>query len=158
MWLSEQKHDMLAHKLKLILLPQLIATLNNYVSSLPPLANVNWSALPKYLCWPCKSTTAEMGPKGGLQFGCGDLMLLPLSVHICISLVVEWWSFVGTCTCHSYSKLYYLCHLTSLFKFSPSPTPPSHPHPFICAGQILVNSMKIIIKNWWKSTIMYLPC
>ena len=30
-----------AHKLKVILLLQLIATLNNYAYSLPPLANVN---------------------------------------------------------------------------------------------------------------------
>ena len=29
LWLSEQKPDMFSHKLKFILLPQLIATLNN---------------------------------------------------------------------------------------------------------------------------------
>ena len=34
---------MFALKLKFILLPQLIATLNNYACSLPPLANVDWS-------------------------------------------------------------------------------------------------------------------
>ena len=44
MRLSEQKPDMFALKLKFILLPQLIATLNNYACSLPPLANVYWSA------------------------------------------------------------------------------------------------------------------
>ena len=32
MWLSEQKPDVFAYKLKLILLPKLIATLNNYVA------------------------------------------------------------------------------------------------------------------------------
>ena len=47
MWLSEQKPDMLALKLKFILLPQLIATLNNYACSLPPLANEDWSAFPE---------------------------------------------------------------------------------------------------------------
>ena len=47
MWLSEQKPDMLAHKLKSILLPQLIATLNKYACSLPLLANVDWSAFPE---------------------------------------------------------------------------------------------------------------
>ena len=47
LWLSEQKPDMFALKLKFILLPQLIATLNNYACSLPPLANVDWSAFPK---------------------------------------------------------------------------------------------------------------
>ena len=41
MGLSEQKPDMFAHKLKFILLPQLIATLSNYACSLPLLANVN---------------------------------------------------------------------------------------------------------------------
>ena len=45
--LSEQKPDMFALKLKFILLPQLIATLNNYACSLPPLANVDWSAFPE---------------------------------------------------------------------------------------------------------------
>ena len=39
-----KKPDMFAHKLKFILLPQLIATLNNYACSLPPLANPDWSA------------------------------------------------------------------------------------------------------------------
>ena len=43
----EQKPDMFAHKLKFILLPQLITTLNNYASSLPPLAYVNRSAFPE---------------------------------------------------------------------------------------------------------------
>ena len=47
MWLSEQKPNMFAHKLKFILLPQLIATLNNYACSLPPLAKFDWSAFPK---------------------------------------------------------------------------------------------------------------
>ena len=36
-----------ALKLKFILLPQLIATLNNYACALPPLANVDWSAFPE---------------------------------------------------------------------------------------------------------------
>ena len=56
---------MFAHKLKFILLPQLIATLNNYACSLPPLANVDWSAFPECFCRPCKSTTGEMVPKEG---------------------------------------------------------------------------------------------
>ena len=46
-WLSEQKPAMFACKLKFILLPQLVATLNNYSCSLPPLANVNLSASPE---------------------------------------------------------------------------------------------------------------
>ena len=47
MWLSEQKPAMFALKLKFILLPQLIATLNNYACALPSLANVDWSAFPE---------------------------------------------------------------------------------------------------------------
>ena len=38
------KNPTCSHKLKFILLPQFIATPNNYTCSLPPLANVNWSA------------------------------------------------------------------------------------------------------------------
>ena len=41
------KTDMFTYKLKFILLPQCIAMLNNYASSLPPLANVNRSASPE---------------------------------------------------------------------------------------------------------------
>ena len=44
--MSEQKTDMFALKLKFILLPPLISTLNNYACPLPPLANVDWSAFP----------------------------------------------------------------------------------------------------------------
>ena len=36
-YIAEQKPDIFAHKLKFTLLPQLIATLNNYTCSLPPL-------------------------------------------------------------------------------------------------------------------------
>ena len=36
-------------------------------------------------------------------------------------------AFVGTCTHHSYSTLYYLCHLASLFKLLPPPAPSPHP-------------------------------
>ena len=75
-------------------------------------------------CRPCKSTT---GTKGGPQVGCGDLIWLPLSVHVCLGLAVEYWPFVGTCTCHSYSKLYYLCLISSLIKLLPPPTPPPRP-------------------------------
>ena len=156
--MSEQKPNMFAHKLKFILLPHLIARLNKYACSLPPLGNVDWSAFPECFCRSCKFMTGEMVP-GGLQFGCGDLILIPLSVHICLGLVVEYCPFVGTCTCHSYSKLYYLCHLASLFKLLPPPTPPlcpSHPPPYIHWPNINEFHEKIV-KNWQKSAIVYLP-
>ena len=28
-----------------------------------------------------------------------------MAVHVCLGLIVEYWSFVGMCGCHSYSKL-----------------------------------------------------
>ena len=116
-------------------------------------------------CQPCKSTTGKMVPKlGGFQFYFVDLIWLPLSVHICLGLVVEYWPFVSACTSHiaSYSinSSYYLCLPSSLFKFLPPPTsPPVHPsaHPLINTGPILINSLKKIIKNWWKLAIIYLP-
>ena len=78
-------------------------------------------------CRPYKSTTDEMAPKEDSNLAVGDLIWLPLSVHVCLGLVVEYWSFVGACTCHSYSKLYYSCLLSSLIKLLPLPTPPPHP-------------------------------
>ena len=44
---------------------QLIATLNNYAWSLPPLASVDWSVFPECFCQLCKSMTGEMVPKEG---------------------------------------------------------------------------------------------
>ena len=35
---------------------------------------------------------------------------------------------MGACTRHSYSKLYYLCLLSSLNKLVPPPTPPPNEH------------------------------
>ena len=47
---SEQKSAMLVHKLKYILLPQLMATLKYYACwSLSPLANVNWFAFSEFI-------------------------------------------------------------------------------------------------------------
>ena len=95
-------------------------------------------------CRPCISTT-----KGGVQFGCGDLIWLPLSVHICLGLVVEYWFFVGASTHHSFSEFYYLCLISPLFKLLPPPIPPCAPstHPLIYTGPILIHSMKEIIKT-----------
>ena len=81
-------------------------------------------------CQPCKSTTGEMAPKEGSQFGCGYLIWLPLSMHVSLGLVVEYWCFVDASTRHSYSELYHLCPISSLFKLLPPSTPPPHPsHP-----------------------------
>ena len=70
---------MLAYKLKFILLP---ATLNNYAYSLPPLANVNWSASPECLSQPRKSTTGEMVPMEGSNLQWGLDMDPTVSTHL----------------------------------------------------------------------------
>ena len=157
MWLSEQKPDMFTYKLKFILLPQLIATLNNYSCSLPPLVIVNWSAFPK-----CSKLTMYIhdwwnGANGWLQFGSGDLKWLPLSVNICLGIVVEYWPFVGTCGPHSPSYYNSTVCLLLLLCFSLC----YHLHQYLCpshpslthADPILMNSMKNC-QNWWKSSII----
>ena len=96
---------------------------------------------------------------------------------------MEYWPFVDTCTCHSYSKLYYLCHLASLLGFYhhppylhtpptipsplpshhsiPTPLPPTspllpfHPHPYISWSNINEFHEKIV-KSWQKSAIIYI--
>ena len=71
MWLSEQKPDMFTHKLEFILLPQLIYSYTkNYACSMPPLANVGWSAFPE-CCQTCKSMTGEMVPKEAFNLAMG---------------------------------------------------------------------------------------
>ena len=126
MRLSEQKPDMFVHKLKFILLPQLVATLNSYACSLPPLANVDWSTFPECFCQPCKSTTGEIVQKEGSNWLWGPDMAPTVSARLsrpCSGILV----FVDACTCHSYSKLYYLCLLSSLIKLLPPLTPPPRP-------------------------------
>ena len=69
--------------------------------------------------------------KRGLQFSNGELIWIPLSVYVCLGFIVEYWPFVGTCTHHSYSKLFYLCNLAlwlSFYNHPPYPhAPPTHP-------------------------------
>ena len=163
MWLSEQKPDMFTYRLKFILLPQLITTLNNYASSLPPLANVNWSAFLERFCWPCKSMTGAMAPMEGSTLAVGPDMAPTVSAHLsrpCCGIL----ALVGTCTRHSYSNLYYciilLLHLS--FCHYPPPTTQLLPsayirwwageawgwprapktHTLIYVGPILMNSIK----------------
>ena len=109
-------------------------------------------------CRPCKSTTGEMAPMEATRSAVGDLIRLPLSVHVCLGLVVEYWPFVGACTCHGYSKLYSLCLISSLIKLLPPSTPPLHPSrppPNIHWPNINEFHQKII-KNWRKSAIVHL--
>ena len=73
---------MFALKLKFILLPQFIATLNNYTCALPPLANVDWSAFPDAFCRPCKSTTGEIAPKEDSRLAVGPDMAPTVSARL----------------------------------------------------------------------------
>ena len=72
---TEQKPKIFAYKLKYILFPQLIAALNNYPCSLPPLANVNCDItgllFQSAFCQPCKSTTGAMVPMQGSNLAVG---------------------------------------------------------------------------------------
>ena len=111
-------------------------------------------------CRPCKFTTSEMAPKESSNLTVGtDLIWLPLSVqYICLGLVVEYWPFVGAFTFYSYSKLYYLCLVSSLFKLLPPPIPPlrpSCPPPNIHWPNIYEFHQKTV-KNWRKPAIVYL--
>ena len=74
---------MFAHKLKFILLPQLIAALNNYACSLPPLVNVDWLLSMNAFCRPCKSMTGEMVQKEGSKLAVGPDMAPTVSA--CLS-------------------------------------------------------------------------
>ena len=110
-------------------------------------------------CWPCKLMTGEMVPKKASNFPVGTWYDSHCQWRLSwLKFVVDYWPFVGAYTNHSYSKLYYLCLLTSLFKLLSPPTQPLHPpsHPLLYTGPILINFMKRIVKNWNKLAIIYL--
>ena len=126
--LSEKKSDLFTHNLKFILLPQLIVT--TYACSLPPLANVDWSTFPECFLLTMKTHDCCNDAKEELKFGFEVLIWFPLSVHICLCLVVEYWPFAGAYTHQSYSTLYYLCLFLclSFCNHPPHPVPlPSTP-------------------------------
>ena len=65
-----------------------------------------------------------------------DLIVwLPLSTHICLGLVVEYWSIVGGCGCHSHTKLYHCAVLLLCLVFAttghPTPAPLHATTPYI---------------------------
>ena len=121
-----KKPAMFTYKLKFNLLPQLIATLNNYACLLPPLANFNWYASPECFIMTMQIHGWWNGTNGRLQFSSGNLILLPLS----LSLVVEYLPFVGACGCHSHSKPYQYVILLLCFNLCHHPlhpcVPPAH--------------------------------
>ena len=151
MWLSEQKLAMFACKRNL---PQLIATLNNYTCSLPPLVNVNWSAVPEY----CFSEHINPWLVKWHQWRSpiwqwGTNIISTVCTHLsrhCSRIL----AFVGACGCQSHSILY-ITYVILLLCFSLCHhTPHLHTllaHPLLYTGPIIMNSMKqvdiLISKN-----------
>ena len=52
--------------------PACTTAINNYACSLPPLANINWSAFQSAFCWQCKSINSEMVPMEGSKSAVGS--------------------------------------------------------------------------------------
>ena len=134
------KPAIFTYELKFILLPQLIATLNNYACSPPPLANVNWSASPecfsshvnpwlvKWHQWraPIWQWAHDITPTVST---CLSWNIGPLWVHVDVIATINF-------TIVSSSFLFSLCH------HPPAPTPLAHP--FIYTDPILLNYIKIV--------------
>ena len=141
MWPSEQKPAMFAYKVNSFYCP---SYLNNYACSLPPLANINWSAYqdcffnhvnPLLVTW-CQWSAPiwQWGP----DIAC------TVSMHLsrpCSGIL----AFMGECASRSHSKLCHcvilllclsLCH--HLPHLCGLPT-----HLLIYTGQILIKSMKM---------------
>ena len=86
MLLYEHKLAMFVYKLIFILLPHLIATLNNYACSL---ANINWSASAECFFLTMLIHIWWNDTDGWLQGRSGDLISHLLSADVCIGFVVE---------------------------------------------------------------------
>ena len=133
-WLSQQKHDMFTHKLKFIVLCQLIATLNNTTLQdycLHWLMSTNLlfqSAFVDHVnSWLMKwcQQQAPIWHRG--------LDMVPLSVHVCLGLVVEYWPLrvhvhVRATLNSTICVILLLClscchHLPLLPSHAPTPTP-----------------------------------
>ena len=99
-----------SYKLNFILLPQLIATLLitmqvHYLHWLMSTGLFFYSGF----CRPWKSMTSEMAPIARwLWYGSGYLTRLPLSVLVCLGIVVEYWPFVGIYGHHKHTKLLFV--------------------------------------------------
>ena len=83
------------------------------------------SLFSEVLCRSCKSITAKIVQMGDSKLVDGELILLPLSLQVYLCLVMKYWPIVGTCRCHSHSKLCHSFHLT-FFNLLLLPTTPLH--------------------------------
>ena len=82
-----------------------------------------------------------------LQFCSGGLISYPLSAHVCLGLVVEYWPFIGAFGHLSHTKRYHCVILLLCFclcHHSPLPRDPPT-HPLIYTGPILMYSMKKLL-------------
>ena len=135
-YVSEQKPAMFAHKLKFILLPQLIATLNNYACTLPPLANVNCSAFPSAFADHVNSQLVKWCQWRALIWQQGPYTGPIISTHLSLNLVEEYRSIVGTCRHFSHSKLnsaiYVILPLCFSLCYHPPTAAPFLPNILIC--------------------------
>ena len=149
---------MFAHKLKFILLPKLIATLNNlHVHFLHWLMLTGLLSL-NALCWPCKSMTDELAPKECYKLAVGtwygsNCQCMSVSKPCSGILALLWMPVHVITTLNSTVYVFFLLWLS----FCHHPPHPRHPptHPLIYTGPILMSSIRIV-KNLWKSAIVYL--
>ena len=67
----------------------------------------------------------------------GYLTRLPLSVHVCLGIVVEYWPFVGTCGRHNHTKLLFVSSWFFDLAFATTHTSPVKPpaNPLYTAAQ-----------------------
>ena len=134
--LSKTRH-ICTQKLKFIIYPQFMATLNNYACSLPPLADVHWSAFR-----PCESMTGEMVPKESSKLAavtwygshclsrpCSGILVLCGYIHVHIIATLDFIICV----------IFLLC--LSFFHHPPYPCA-SPANSFIYAGPVLMNFIK----------------
>ena len=115
---------MFAPELKFILLAHLITKLNSYPSPVSLLVNVDWSALLRAICRPCKTTSEAMMPIDGAN-------LVARTWNCChyqLDISLAWWCDTGPLW------LLFPVITTSSVSFSylnPPPTPSTFPtsHP-----------------------------
>ena len=110
------------HKLIFVLLPQVIATLNNYTCSLPPLANVHWRVLfVNHVDSRDKSILLSLSP----IFVFGNSFFLPIMLKILLEVSI----FYSKLSYHRITRIFgslvkcimiaknNVCHLDSKHEF-----------------------------------------
>ena len=107
---------MFTHKLKFIVLPQLIATLNNYACHCLYWLMLTGLLYQNAFCRSCKSATGEMAPKEGSKLVVGTWYSSHCQcTSACLGLVVDWIS--ALCGCMYTSWLLWTLATISVFLF-----------------------------------------